>query len=144
MKNFHLATVMLFLFPVLFTVNTNAQSKPSVAELNKFISNNQLLVTYREGEALYGTYYFIEIHYCPNGYGLYGRTVKKTVLGNEQKSNWQEFGTWKVMEYNGNTGVYYKTTAGQENFVPVYRFANGNLSTGEGVTIIKQGPAICN
>ncbi len=139
-----MVTVILLTFSVLFPENTNAQSIPTVAEVNSFINNNHLLVTYREGEVLYGTYYFIEIHYCPNGYGLYGKTVKKTVLGNEQKSNWQEFGTWKVMEYNGNTGVYYKTTAGQENFVPVYRLTNGNLSTGEGVSIVKQGPAICN
>jgi len=143
MKNFPLTTVLLLSFSVLFTQNTTAQSIPTVAEVNGFINNSQLLVTYREGEVLYGTYYFIEIHYCPNGYGLYGRTVKKTVLGNEQKTNWQEFGTWKVMEYSGKTGVYYKTTTGQKNFVPVYRLANGNFTTGESVTIVKQGSAIC-
>lgn len=141
MKN--LIIILLCCF-ILAAANSSAQSIPTVAEVNKFIKNNHLLVTYREGEVLYGTYYFIEIHYCPQGYGLYGRTVKKTVLGNEQRSNWQEFGTWKVIEYNGNTGVYYKPTTAQENFVPVYRLANGNLTTGEGVTIVKQGPAVCN
>ena len=144
MKNLHISMAALFSFSVLFTQNTNAQSVPTVDEVNSFVSNNQLLITYREGEVLYGTYYFIEIHYCPNGYGLYGRTVKKTVLGNEQKSNWQEFGTWKVMEYNGNVGVYSKSTVGAENFTPVYRLADGSLTTGQGVTIVKQGPAICN
>ena len=145
MKNFHLLTATILTCSVLFTQNTNAQSIPTVAEVNSFINNSNLLVTYREGEAVYGTYYFIEIHYCPSGgYGLYGKSVKQTVLGNEQRNNWQEFGNWKVVEYNGNTGVYYKSTTGQEQFVPVYRFPNGNLSTGEGVSIVKQGEAICN
>lgn len=145
MKNFYLAAAIQLSFSVLFTQNIHAQSIPTVAEVNSFINNTHLLVTYREGEVVYGTYYFIEIHYCPSGgYGLYGKSVKKTVLGNEQRNNWQEFGNWKVVEYNGNVGVYYKTTVGEEKFVPVYRLPNGDLTTGAGVSIIKQGQAICN
>ncbi len=68
---------ILLCYFVLTAQQSTAQSIPTVAEVNKLISNNHLLVTYREGEVLYGTYYFIEIHYCPQGYGLYGRTVKK-------------------------------------------------------------------
>ena len=95
--------------------------------------------------ALYGTYFFMEIHYCASGgYGLYGKSVKQTVLGNEQQSNWQEFGNWKVMELNGNVGIYYKTTTFQERFVPIYRLPDGTFFIGEGITIVKQGKAICN
>jgi len=144
MKKFHLLMAIIFTFSVLFTQNTIAQSIPTVAEVNNFIVNNHFLVTYREGEVVYGTYYFIEIHYCPSGlYGLYGKSVKQTVMGNEQHNNWQEYGTWKVIEYNGNVGVYYKTTTGQEKFFPVYLLPNGNLSFGEGVSVVKQGEAIC-
>jgi hypothetical protein len=144
MKRFHVLFAILFTSSALFTQNTSAQSIPTEAEVNKFLNNNHFLVTYREGEVVYGTYYYIEIHYCPSGYyGLYGKSVKKTVLGNEQVNNWQEFGNWKVTKYNGNTGVYYKTTTAQEKFFPAYRLANGSLSFGEGVSIVLQGKAIC-
>jgi hypothetical protein len=145
MKKYHRLFMAACASFLIFTQDTSAQAIPTVAEVNKFVSNNNILVTYREGEVVYGTYYFIEIHYCPSGYyGLYGKSVKKTVLGNEQISNWQEFGRWKVIRQNENVGVYYKTTTGQEKFFPIYRLPNGNLSLGEGTSIVRQGPAICN
>ena len=145
MKNFHLLMTLILTFSFIFIQNTSAQSIPTVAEVNDFINNNHFLITYREGEVVYGTYYFIEIHYCSSGlYGLYGKSVKQTVMGNEQHNNWQEYGKWKVIDYNGNVGVYYITTTAQEKFVPVYRLPNGNLSIGAGVSIVKQGKAICN
>ena len=145
MKNFHLLMALILTFSFIITQNTSAQSIPTVAEVNNFFNNNHFLVTYREGEVVYGTYYFIEIHYCSSGlYGLYGKSVKQTVMGNEQHNNWQEYGNWKVIDYNGNVGVYSITTTAQEKFVPVYRLPNGNLSIGEGVSIVKQGKAICN
>jgi hypothetical protein len=145
MKNFQLLMAIILTCSVFYPQNTSAQSIPTVDEVNNFIKSNHFLITYREGEALYGTYYFIEIHYCSSGlYGLDGKSVKQTVMGNEQRNNWQEYGTWKVIEYNGIVGVYYKTTTAQEKFVPVYRLPNGNLSIGEGVSIVKQGEAICN
>lgn len=74
---------MLYLNPQ----TMDAQTNPSIETLQNFFNGQQLLLTYREGEVVYGTYYFLEVHYCPNGYyGLYGNTVKQTVLGNEQKS----------------------------------------------------------
>ena len=145
MKHFYLVTALILASSIFFTNNTKSQTMPTIKELNDLISNNQFLITYREGEAVYGTYYFLEIHYCPTGlYGLYGKSVKQTVLGNEQQNNWQEFGNWKVIEYNGSVGIYYKTTTFQERFVPVYRLPDGSMSIGEGVTIVKQGQAICN
>jgi hypothetical protein len=121
-----------------------AQTNPSVEELHNFFNRQQLLITYREGEVLYGTYYFLEIHYCPNGYyGLYGNTVKRTVLDNEQRSNWQEFGTWKITTQNGLNGIHYAATNGGQQFYPIYRLANGDMFLSEGVTIVIQGAAIC-
>lgn len=93
---------------------------------------------------LYGTYYFIEIHYCSNGYyGLYGNTIKRTVLGNEQKSNWQEYGTWKITTQGGVNGISYLPTNGTQAFYPLYKLANGSLFISEGTTIVNQGLAIC-
>lgn len=124
--------------------NIDLQTVPTIAEVNSYFKNQHLLITYREGEVIYGTYYFLEIHYCLSGqYGLYGRSVKQTVLGNEQRNSWQEFGNWKVIEYNGAVGIYYKSNVGKINFVPIYRSTNGNLYINQNVSIVKQGAAIC-
>lgn len=136
--------VLALTFCLFLPGSGNAQTVPSVEEVKTFFNNQNILVTYREGEVIYGTYYFIEVHFCPSGqYGLYGNTVKKTVLGNEQKSNWQEFGNWQVIERNGQVGMHYMATTGNQQFVPVYKLANGDFFVGEGITIVKQGAAIC-
>ena len=133
------------LFTLTFSTQTiEAQTNPTLDELQQFFNGEQLLITYREGEVLYGTYYFLEVHYCPNGYyGLYGNTVKRTVLDNEQRSNWQEYGTWKVMNKNGVNGIHYATTTGSQQFYPIYRLQNGDMFISEGITIVKEGKAIC-
>lgn len=88
MKKSHLFIAMLFTFIVIFTNSTSGQSIPTITEVNTFLNNNHFLVSYREGESVYGTYYFIDIHYCASGmYGLTGRSVKQTVMGNEQRNN---------------------------------------------------------
>ena len=122
----------------------NTQNIPTVEEVQNFFSNSNILITYREGGPIYGTFYFIEIHYCPQGYGLYGKSIKKTVIGNEQHNNWQEFGTWQVTEQNGLAGIYYVSNEGEQQFVPIYKYANGNLFINESTTIVHQGQAICN
>ncbi|GEM_PF-1070266 len=145
MKTFYASFSIVFILSLFIVKTINAQTIPTVSEVHNFISNNHFLITYREGEVIYGTYYFIEIHYCTNGYyGLYGKMIKRTVMGNEQHNNWQEFGSWKVIENNGNVGIYYKTTAAQEKFFPVYLLPDGNYSIGEGISIVKQGKAKCN
>lgn len=121
-----------------------AQTNPTVEELQNFFNGQQLLITYRHGEVLYGTYYFLEVHYCPNGYyGLYGRTVKRTVLDNEQRSNWQEYGTWKITTRDDLNGIEYVATTGAQQFYPLYKLPNGDMFLQEGITIVKQGLAIC-
>lgn len=135
---------LFILFGICNTQTMEAQTNPSVEELHNFFNGQQLLITYREGEVLYGTYYFLEIHYCPNGYyGLYGNTVKRTVLDNEQRSNWQEFGTWKITTQNGLNGIYYAATNGGQQFYPMYKLQNGDMFISEGISIVNQGAAIC-
>ena len=122
----------------------HAQSPVSETELQEFLNGQKLLITYREGEVVYGTYYFIEVHYCPNGYyGLYASTIKRTVMGQEQKGGWQEYGQWKVMTQEGQTGLHYTTTMGVQRFVPFYKLANGDMFVADGITLVKQGVAIC-
>ncbi len=142
-KNICLTTLLLSSF-LLVVPTCNAQTVPTVEEVQSFFNSQNILITYREGEVVYGTYYFLEVHYCPNGkYGLYGSSVKKTVLGNEQRNSWQEFGSWQAVSRNDQVGMYYSTTTGSQQFVPLYKLANGDLFVREGVSIVKQGPAIC-
>ncbi|MDO5980588.1 hypothetical protein [Flavivirga spongiicola] len=141
----HHITLGVFLFlGIVNSTTLQAQVNPSIDELHNYFNNQQLLLTYREGEVLYGTYYFLEIHYCDNGYyGLYGNTIKKTVLGNEQKTNWQEYGTWKITSQNGINGIHYMANNGNQQFYPLYKLSNGDLFIKEGVSIVRQGKAIC-
>ena len=135
---------LLLLLFILSTTMNYGQSIPTEEELHEFLNGKQLMITYREGEALYGTYYFIEVHYCPNGYyGLYANTVKRTVLGNEQKGGWQEYGQWQVQNHQGQVGIFYLSTAGVQQFIPIYKLPNGDFFVREGVTIVKKGDAIC-
>ena len=129
----------------LFTQNINAQTIPTIAEVKNFLSNNHFLVTYKEGGAVYGTYYFVDIHYCASGmYALTGKSIKQTVMGNEQRNTWQEYGSWKVLEHNRQVGIYYQPANAQPKFFPMYRLGNGTLTSGEGVSIVRQGKAMCN
>ncbi|MBT8182580.1 MAG: hypothetical protein KJO53_13440, partial [Eudoraea sp.] len=52
------------------SLSLKAQVNPPIEELKDLFNNQKLLITYREGEVVYGTYYFIEIHYCSNGFLL--------------------------------------------------------------------------
>ena len=126
------------------TTNIKAQSNPSIEELQQFFNGQQLQITWRDGEVRFGTYYFLEVHYCPNGYyGLYGNSVKNTVLGNEQRDSWQEYGQWKIMTQNGVNGIHYLAQNGGQNFYPLYKTANGDLYLNEITSIVRKGPAIC-
>ncbi|MBT8272003.1 MAG: hypothetical protein KJO25_08165 [Bacteroidia bacterium] len=140
MKFFHYLLIAILLaaaFPV------NAQQVPTIDEVHSFFSDSNIQITYREGGPVYGTFYILEIHYCPNGYGLYGQTSKQTVMGNYQNNSWQEFGTWKVISQDGLVGLYYEPQNDQPNFVAVYKLADGSFFIGEGITVLKQGNAIC-
>ena len=138
-------TLGLFLVvSILFSNTLNAQDNPSLEKLHKFYNNQKLEVTWRDGIVIYGTYYFLEVHYCPDGYyGLYGNSLKKTVLGNEQRSNWQEFGTWQITTQNNINGILYSSTSGNQNFYPLYKNDYGQLYYGN-MTISNRGLAICD
>jgi hypothetical protein len=144
MKNLRLTLFITILLTGVLMQEVKAQTIPTIAEVKQFLTSKNLLISYREGGAVYGTYYFMDIHYCPSGkYWLNGKSVKQTVMGNEQHNNWQEAGTWKVVDYQGKIGVHYINVNGQQSFTPVYRQANGRYFIGEGVSYSIQGAAVC-
>ncbi|NJO90959.1 MAG: hypothetical protein HC831_19850 [Chloroflexia bacterium] len=144
MKKLSICLFSMILLSGVFVQKAKAQTLPTVAEVKQFLNSKNLLISYREGGAVYGTYYFMDIHYCPSGnYWLKGKSVKQTVMGNEQHNNWQEYGTLKVVEYQGKVGVHYLNANGQQSFTPVYRQTNGRYFIGEGVSYTIQGAAVC-
>lgn len=101
------------------------------------------MVSYRDGGPIYGTFYFLEIHFCPNGYGLYGRSSKQTDMGNYQNNNWREFGYCAIKEQNGLVGIEYSPTKGNILFVLIYKNVDGSLFINQETSIVVQGSAIC-
>ena len=134
---------LLLMLGVLIQPNSNIQNIPSVEEVHGFVNGNNILVSYREGGPVYGTFYFLEIHFCPNGYGLYGRSSKQTVMGNYQNNNWREFGYWEVTEQNGLVGIQYSPVNGNALFVPIYKSPDGTLFINQETSMVLQGNAIC-
>jgi hypothetical protein len=44
-----------------------AAQGPPEAAVKDFFNGQQMLVTYREGGALYGTFYTLQVHFCRTG-----------------------------------------------------------------------------
>ncbi|MFZ2361266.1 MAG: hypothetical protein WA040_18130 [Anaerolineae bacterium] len=83
------------------------------------LTGMQVFISYRNGGPIYGTYYFLEAHFCTaTYYQLYGRSVKQTVMGNEQVYNWQEDGRWQLIRNQGVLGIHFRSTSNTRFFIP--------------------------
>jgi hypothetical protein len=121
-----------------------AQADQQVQHVKRYISGQKTLVTYREGGPIYGTYFFLEVHFCASGrYVSFGQSRKQTVLGNEQVNNWRDNGRWDVLPFRGQVGLVYFSTSGKRDFVPMHIQPNGRISTVGGASILLQGRAQC-
>jgi hypothetical protein len=121
-----------------------AAQDTEVQRLDQFFNGKQYHVSWREGGPIYGTYFFLRIHYCPNGqYMLVGRSVKQTVMDNEQISNWEESGRWQATRLQGQLGVRYQPLGGSPNFVPVRLLPNGGIWVNDELEILPRGQAQC-
>jgi hypothetical protein len=120
-----------------------AQTDQQAQHVARYLSGQRTLVTYREGGSVYGTYVFLEIHFCASGeYLLSGQSRKQTVLGNEQVNNWSDSGRWDVMSSQGQVRLAYFSTSGRRDVVPVYLDHNGGIRT-DGASVQRQGRAQC-
>jgi hypothetical protein len=109
-----------------------------------FFRGQKLLVTYRDGGPLYGTFFFLNVHFCPSGrYMTTGQSRRHTVLDNEQISNFSDRGSWDITTFEGQLVLRYVSDSGQANALPVHRLPNGSISVGEGISLVKQGVAQC-
>ena len=108
-----------------------------------FFNGQQMLVTYREGGALYGTFFTLQVHFCRSGrYMTFGESRKQTVLDNEQVNTFSDEGTWEITTFRGQMVLKYVSVSGQPNMVPV-RVLNGRVSLGDGISVVRRGVAQC-
>jgi hypothetical protein len=106
------------------------------------VAGQRFLVTWRDGGPVYGTYFFVDLHIGQSGrYSLSGQSRKQTVLGNEQVSNWEGSGTWRVGRQGGQAGLVYVDEEGQKRFDPVRVQPGGGLFIREGTSVVHKGPA---
>jgi len=114
------------------------------AAVKDFFNGQQMLVTYREGGALYGTFFTLQVHFCRSGrYVTFGESRRQTVLDNEQVNRFTDEGTWEITTFRGQLVLRYVSVSGEPNIVAVNVAPNGRVSLGEGITVVRQGLAQC-
>ena len=135
-------TALLLSFSM--TAPVAAQGPPEAA-VRDFFNGQQMLVTYREGGPLYGTFFTLQVHFCRSGrYITFGESRRHTVLDNEQVNRFTDEGTWEVTTVRGQMVLRYLSVSGQPNMVAINVAPNGRVSLGDGsITVIKQGVAQC-
>lgn len=138
------AAATAFPLAVLLAIPAHAQTDPDARSVRDFFAGQKLLVTWRDGGALYGTFFTLQVHLCRSGrYMTFGESRRQTVLDNQQVSNLDDRGSWDIATFQGQLVVKYLSDSGQANAVPVRVMPNGGIWVGEGVTVIRQGAAQC-
>ena len=135
-----LAAAIVLLLPL----GASAQG-PHEAALRDFFNGQQMLVTYREGGPLYGTFFTLEVHFCRSGrYATFGESRRQTILDNEQVNRFSDEGTWEITTYRGQPVLKYVSVSGEPNVVAINVAPNGRVWLGDGITVVRQGPAQCS
>jgi len=72
---------------------SSAQSDPQTVAVKGFLTGQKMLISYREGSPLRGTYFFLQVHFCRSGnYTALGESRKPTGDNHEQVTHWTETG----------------------------------------------------
>jgi hypothetical protein len=138
---FTAATVLLLSFSA--PAQSAAQGATETA-VREFFNGQHMLVTYREGGPLYGTFFTLEVDFCRSGrYTTLGESRKHTILDNEQVNRFTDEGTWEIATFRGQIVLRYVSVSGQPNVVAVNVTPNGRVSLGDGISVVRQGPAQC-
>ena len=138
------AVITLLLLAVFPATPARAQTEPNERNVRGIFAGQKMLVTWRDGGPLYGTFFTLQVHFCSSGrYMTFGESRRQTVLDNQQVSNLDDRGSWNVATFQGQLVLRYLSDSGQTNAVPVRVLPNGNIWVGDGVTVIRQGAAQC-
>ena len=126
-----------------------AAPKPGLAQseaetVRSLLSGRTMMVTYRDGGPVYGTYQQIYVSFCPSGsYFSQGGRSRTTILENQERRSFSDQGTWSVSELGNLVAVQYQSVSGQVTAFLVHLRPNGRIWAGTGITVIPQGPAPC-
>jgi len=112
--------------------------------LRQYLAGKHVLFSYRDGGAVYGTYFFYNTHHCPSGrYVDYANSSKQSVLGGQINQNWESNGTWQVITHQGQIGTYYQSSQGETTFWPMRLNTDGSVYINDTISFVVQGPARC-
>jgi hypothetical protein len=138
-------TIILALSIAFFSISYSyAQTDKDLQYVKRYLGGYEFQVTYREGEVLYGTYFFVDVHFCSSGrYLSTVQTRKQTVMGNEQVNNWNDSGNWDVVGYQGHATLRYISASGAQNIVPLQVLPDGSIRPLSGAFMKRQGKAQC-
>ena len=121
-----------------------AQTDKELDYIKGYLQGYEFQITYREGEALYGTYFFLDVHFCSSGKYLSSvQTRKQTVLGNEQVNSWTDSGTWDVVPIRGYAALRYLSASGVQDVVPLQILPDGSVRPLSGAFMQRQGKTHC-
>jgi hypothetical protein len=108
------------------------------------LSGRTMMVTYRDGGPIYGTYQQIYVSFCPSGnYFSQGGSSRTSILKNQEGRSVSDQGTWSVSELGNLVAVQYRSLSGQVTAFLVNLRPNGRIWAGTGITVIPVGPAPC-
>jgi len=121
-----------------------AQTDKEVHYIKAYLRGYEFQITYREGEALYGTYFFLDVHFCSSGQYLSSvQTRKQTVLGNEQVNSWNDRGNWDVVPVRGYAALRYLSASGAQDVVPLQLLPDGSIRPLSGAFMKRLGTTRC-
>jgi hypothetical protein len=145
MKTQSAITVLLGLILLLVPgIPAAAQTEDPIDAVRKALSGQRLLVTYRDGGALYGTHYFLDVQLCRTGrYYTSAESRRTTILNNQQVNRWRETGTWAIISYENQPVLKYISSAGKTNVAPARLLPEGRIWLGEGVSVQRTGTTAC-
>src|ERR1700739_3844837 len=113
MQDFLSGVALLLLFSFSAPGPAFSQPESSALATKAFFAGRHLLVTYREGGALYGTFFFLNVHFCRSGhYMTFGQSRRHTILDNEQINNFSDQGLWDIATFNGQLVLKYSSVSG--------------------------------
>jgi hypothetical protein len=138
-------TLVLFLgIALLSATSLHAQARKDLQYIKEYLSGHEFQITYREGGVQYGTFFFLDVHFCASGsYWSSNQSRKQTVLGNEQVSTWNDSGTWDVLSVQGYPSMRYTSVSGVQDVVPLQIQADGTVRPTSGAFMKRLSRARC-
>jgi hypothetical protein len=132
-------------FVVVITASKPVLAQSEAETVRSLLSGRTMMVTYRDGGPVYGTYQQIYVSFCPSGsYFSQGRSSRTTILENQERRSFSDQGTWSVSELGNLVAVQYRSVSGQVTSFLVHLLPNGKIWAGNGITVIPQGAAPCS